>query len=285
MNKRKASARKGFTLIELLVVIAIIAILAALLLPTLAKAKQAALVTNCMNNKKQLLTAWFMYAGDSKDVLADNHDYDDFGEYAPGSGNPGTPCWIEGRMDWSAAPANTNTLYFTDPRVSLLGPYFGNAVKIFWCPADRFLNSQQVGFPNRCRSVTMSGYVGPGPKWSFSGWRLTNNVERLSQFNNPGPATAWVFMDEHPDSIDDAQLYVNPEDANPATSTGIFTELPASYHNNACGISFADGHSEAHKWLEALTCPAVKYQQNQQLQVGVNSRDLIWLAQRTAHNN
>ena len=283
MNLSKTSASKAFTLIELLVVIAIIAILAALLLPALASAKQNALVINCMNNKKQLLTAWFMYAGEDNDVLADNHDYDDFNEYEAGTT---TPAWIEGKMDWSSAPANTNTLYFTDPRTSLLGPNIANSVKVFWCPADRFLGPQQrpLGWQNRCRSVCMSGYTGPGQKWSFGGWTETNNVNKLAQFGNPGPASSWVFMDEHPDSIDDAQLYVNPSDANPATSTGTFTELPASYHNNSCGIAFADGHSECHHWMEKSTCPPVTYQTVHEVNVGTTSRDLIWLAQRTPHN-
>ncbi|MGA2175390.1 MAG: prepilin-type N-terminal cleavage/methylation domain-containing protein [Verrucomicrobiota bacterium] len=285
-----ASRTKGFTLIELLVVIAIIAILAAILLPALASAKQSALVTYCMNNKKQLLTAWVMYAGEGRDVLADNHDYNDFNVYE-GGGNtfvPGisTPAWAEGTMTWDTSSENTNTLYLTDPRASLLGNYIGKSTKIFWCPADIFLSSQQrpLGWPNRCRSVCMSGFTGPGQKWSFEGWTKTNSVAKMSQFANPGPASSWVFMDEHPDSIDDCQLYVNPSDADGTISDGVFTELPASYHNKACGLAFADGHAECHKWLEGSTCPPVQYiQYVHSVNVGKTSRDLMWLAQRTPH--
>jgi prepilin-type N-terminal cleavage/methylation domain-containing protein/prepilin-type processing-associated H-X9-DG protein len=281
MNLPKASTQSGFTLIELLVVIAIIAILAAMLLPVLAHAKQDALVTNCMNNKKQLATAWIIYAGDNNDNLADNHDYDDYGEYTPGTM---TPCWIEGKLDWSNSPDNTNSLYFTDPRVSLLGANFGKAVTILWCPADVFVGPEQrpLGWQNRCRSVCMNGAVGPGPKYTGFSWSTEYfvNISKMSQFFNPGIANTWVFMDEHPDSIDDAQLYADVSAPALSTGNGEFTELPASYHNNACGISFADGHAECHHWMNSQTTPPVTYISKDRVNV-TSDTDLIWLAQHT----
>ena len=291
MNLQNAPRTKAFTLIELLVVIAIIAILAAILLPALASAKQAAIVSYCINNKKQMLTAWVMYAGEDHDVLADNHNYNDFSTYEGGGTVfvPGvsTPAWAEGTMTWDTSSENTNTLYLVNARASLLGPYIGTSYKVFWCPADIFIGPQQrsQSWPNRCRSITMSGFTGPGQKWDF-GWPqgLTNSVTKMAQFVSPGPGNAWVFMDEHPDSIDDCQLYVNPADAEQTTSDGLFTELPASYHNKAGGVGFADGHVECHKWLEALTCPPVQYiQYVHSVNVGTASRDLMWLAQRTPH--
>jgi prepilin-type N-terminal cleavage/methylation domain-containing protein/prepilin-type processing-associated H-X9-DG protein len=291
MNLRTTEKRDGFTLIELLVVIAIIAILAALLLPALASAKQNALVTNCMSEKKQLVIAWIMYAGDNGDNLAANCDYHDDGPYVPGTT---TPSWLEGWLDWSNASDNTNWMYFTDPRASLLGSYVAKQTKIFWCPADNFLSSQQrsLGWPNRCRSVTMNGAVGTGPKYTGFSWssQYFVNVQKMNQFFNPGAADCWVFMDEQPDSLDDGLLYVDVGPQALSQGLGQFTEFPASYHNHACGISFADGHAECHKWQDsAQTCIPVTYSAhqnglNQQVTVASPDRDLEWLAMHTPHS-
>jgi prepilin-type N-terminal cleavage/methylation domain-containing protein/prepilin-type processing-associated H-X9-DG protein len=288
--------QKAFTLIELLVVIAIIAILAALLLPALSHAKTEALSVKCMSNKKQLQLAWVMYAGDNNDNLADNHDYDDFGPLSPPK-PPGTPCWCEGKLDWFANPNSddTNIQNLVAPGSSLLGPYVGlsasssagGGVQIFTCPADSYLSSVQrgAGYPNRCRSIAMDGNVGPGQRYSF-GWQLENPVVRMGNFTIPGPSMSWVFTDEHPDWTDDAQLYVNPGETN---GLGEFTELPGSFHNNACGVSFADGHSEIHKWRDArVTLPVLyKYQQNYGSGgvpiTGTSSPDLLWMVQRTPY--
>lgn len=283
---------KGFTLIELLVVIAIIAILAAMLLPALARAKQSAIVTQCMSNKKQLDVAWVMYAGDNREFFPDNHDYSTQGG-GVGPWEPGTqtPAWCEGVMDWSAGPNNdnTNTLNLTSFKVSLLGSYVGNQVTIYWCPADNFLSPAQraLGWPHRCRSVCMNGAIGPGTKFTGFTWSADYfvNVTKASGFIHPGVADTWVFMDEQPDSIDDAQLYADVEPTALATGTGQFTELPAAYHNNACGIAFADGHAEIHKWVNSQTIVPVSYKAhnvplNQQVPVS-NDPDLTWLAQKT----
>jgi prepilin-type N-terminal cleavage/methylation domain-containing protein/prepilin-type processing-associated H-X9-DG protein len=289
----RKSGNRAFTLIELLVVIAIIAILAALLLPALASAKQSALVSNCMNNKKQMLLAWVMYAGENGDTLADNHDYqptDGNDPYAPGTT---TPAWCEGILDWSTSGQNTNTLFLIGMQTSLLGPYIGNAVKVFWCPADTYLSAaqHQLGWVSRCRSITMNGAVGPGPKYTNFTWSADYfvNVSKMGQFIHPAPAGTWVFMDEHPDSIDDSQLYADVELSALQTGTGQFTELPAAYHNKACGISFADGHAECHKWLNSQTMPPIRtdpeseaHEKPTYQQVPVTSDpDLTWLGQRT----
>lgn len=281
---------KAFTLIELLVVIAIIAILAALLLPALNRAKIEALSAKCMSNKKQLQLAWTMYAGDNHEMLPDNHDYEDYGQYSLPK-PPGTPCWCEGKMDWYAnEPSdNTNVQGLIGPTFSLLGPYVANNYFIFTCPADNFLSApqRQAGWANRCRSVAMDGNVGPGERYSF-GWALSSPVVKTSDFTIPGPAMSWVFTDEHPDWIDDAQLYVNPGETN---GVGEFTEVPGTFHNNACGISFADGHTEIHKWLDSRiqlqSLPVTYvYQNGRQItfSAGSPSPDLAWMAQRTPYH-
>jgi prepilin-type N-terminal cleavage/methylation domain-containing protein/prepilin-type processing-associated H-X9-DG protein len=283
---RATPASKAFTLIELLVVIAIIAILASLLLPVLAHAKQAAWVTNCMNNKKQLAAAWIMYAGENNDTLADSHDYINFGLYTDSTM---TPPWCYGTLDWSNTPDDTNFNYLIGPTNSLLGPYVGNMYKIYWCPADRFLSSAQtsLGWPNRIRSVCMNAAIGPGDKYMGFTWssQYFVQVSKMSQFIYPGASGSWVFMDEHPDSMDDSLLYVDVGQIALTMNTGTFTELPASYHNNAAGISFADGHAECHTWQNSQTMPPVSYQAhvyglNQRVPV-INDPDLSWLGTRT----
>jgi prepilin-type N-terminal cleavage/methylation domain-containing protein len=281
MNLTKESAPKGFTLIELLVVIAIIAILAAMLLPALTHAKTEAISTQCMSNKKQLQLSWAMYANDFNDHLVINADQSQ--PYTVGTSV--MQDWCEGIMNWDTPPdpVNTNTLYLTDPKVASLGSYNANSYNIYWCPADSYLNSAQhaQGWNHRCRSIAMDGAVGDGFKYTFSNWGNEKMWWAVKGANliAPGPALSWVFIDEHPDSIDDEILYVNPAETS---GTGVFTELPASLHNYACGVSFADGHAEIHKWVNPETIHKVTYTSIDQVSVTAN-KDLAWLAQRTPY--
>ncbi len=221
--------REGFTLIELLVVIAIIAILAGLLLPALGKAKMKAQGTACMSNIKQLSIAWFLYADDNEDRLVNNH------------GKPETTAkrqtWANNVEDWGMSDDNINPIYLTEGK---LGPYTSKSAAIFKCPSDR----APAANGDRIRSMSMNAMVGdPG--------ELTNvfnptYVQFFTFADMADPSGIFVFLDEHPDTINDG-FFVNRLDDYK------WGNLPASYHNNAANFSFADGHTETHRWVAGGT--------------------------------
>jgi prepilin-type N-terminal cleavage/methylation domain-containing protein/prepilin-type processing-associated H-X9-DG protein len=234
--------RNAFTLIELLVVIAIIAILASMLLPALSKSKTKAQGIKCVSNNKQLTMGWIMYAHEYNDNLVWNE------LSATGSG------WVRGVLDYNGGnPDNTNTLNLTDPQYAKLALFTSRQAGIYKCPADQSsVTIKGVSYP-RVRSISLSQSMNSRDDWLSAITHAKYLVFRkLSDINRMGTAKAYVMIDEHPDSINYGDFAVAMNDRVAPTMIMII-DVPASYHNGAGGISFADGHAEVHKWLDPRT--------------------------------
>ena len=269
MNPGVAHRELAFTLIELLVVIAIIAILAALLLPVLSKAKARSLGIACTSNSRQMGLAWHLYADDNDGRLVNNGVFNGWGTYyGPETGQAiEMPNWVYGMMDWTASPDNTNAQLITSGQ---LFPSTQSA-KIYKCPADQYLSPAQAasGFAQRVRSVSMNMFVKgsamPGEYWLPGFAAFTKEGDLIA----PAPSSLWVFADENPDTINDGWLHTSMDNAN------AWNDMPGSNHNNACPFNFADGHSELHKWQSSKTCPRVGYERITVEDPG--SADIQWM--------
>ena len=262
----------GFTLIELLVVIAIIAILAGMLLPALAKAKAKAQGIYCMSHNKQLVLGWQMYAHDNADRLVINQNLS-------GAQTAFSNSWVNGWMDWTLSADNTNLAYLKEERWAKLAPNLGGSTAVFKCPADKFVSTIQRshGIHARVRSISMNFWMGDGATPGDKDWGGFTVYKKMGDMRKTAPSMAWVFVDEQPDSINDGAMYV-------ASGVQNWVDMPASYHNGACGFAFADGHAEIHKWRDGRTIIPVKYLAYDQVNfsVGKNTVDLAWISERTS---
>jgi prepilin-type N-terminal cleavage/methylation domain-containing protein len=250
---------KAFTLIELLVVVAVLAMLSCLLLPVLAHSRGRSAAAGCLSNMRQLMAGWSMYREENSDILMLN---------APLGANGG---WVANNFseDWFHATGNTNVASLQN---GTLWPYLQNDARPFKCPADVVPSDNG----QRLRSYSMNGQIGSSLGSSYNpGWRM---YSRGGDMTCPGPASLFVFCDEHPGSINDGFL-------QPGLNSPIFPDVPAAYLDGACGFSFADGHGEIHAWQSSTLLLGVVAHVNQfQLSAGggVGNADWQWLKQHSA---
>ncbi len=211
-----------------------------------------------------------MYADDNQNSLVPNHD---------GGTTSFDLSWVPGWLDFQPNnTANTNRNYLMNAKI---GPYT-KSVGIYKCPADVYLCRQGAALLPRVRSVGMNGFIEGGAykgehksgdsHW-FAGWWA---YDKMTDIINPAPANLWVFVDEHPDSINDAWTIMD------VTNPNQWVDLPASYHNGACGFGFADGHAEIKKWLEASTRVPVNQRQYNGFVAASGSRDTKWIIERSS---
>jgi prepilin-type processing-associated H-X9-DG protein len=205
-----------------------------------------------MNNSKQIMLANLMYQLDNSEKFPGAYH----GGFLPGVNARERP-WVSGWLDWTLRTDNTNINYLIDPRYAVLANYFANAKNVYKCPSDKSLAQTQKsrGWTERVRSISGNILIGEGNAETGPMGALYAHPTKSSDLIIPGPTMTWVYVDEHPDSINDAGCF-------PPNSHNNIVDIPANYHNGACGFAFADGHSEIHKW----TGPTIK-------RLKINARD------------
>jgi prepilin-type N-terminal cleavage/methylation domain-containing protein/prepilin-type processing-associated H-X9-DG protein len=234
---------RAFTLIELLVVIAVISILAALLLPALARAKEEGRRANCISNLRQLTLCWEMYADDNHGLLAPNNWIDYVGV---GGGFNVSISWCNGDARTDTTTSNLQT--------GLLYPY-NRSPGIYHCPSDVSTIVDADGNPlpllrnrsyNMSQSVNGLGlFVDPTFNADMAVDVTQPCFEKLSQVTNPPPDRLFVFLDENEGTLADDQFGY----AMPNYGYGSWWDMPSNRHNQGADLSFADGHVEYWRWV------------------------------------
>jgi prepilin-type processing-associated H-X9-DG protein len=260
---------KAFTLTELVVLISIICLVVCAVIPVLARPRQDVHSIMCLNQKRQLCVAWQMYADENAGALVPNMN----GGAAMGGG--GDPGYASGWLDWTSRGDNTNVNFLVNQTNAKLAPYVKGTSYLYKCPSDNYLSSVQksLGWTQRVRSISANIAIGAGNAEAGPWDNLYRHVRKISEFRFPTPAETWVFLDEHPDSINDPGFF-------PPNATS-WIDLPATYHEGAAAFALVDGHVEMHRWMGSLAkVSGVRFNFSSS-PVPVGDPDIHWVSYHT----
>ena len=267
-------SQAAFVAKDLLAVVGTIALLMLVVIPSGGSNQNSNKASLCMTNLRQLVLGWQLYASDNADRLVHNlHGADSLG----GTGSSRFSPWASGWQTWGLESDNTNVAFLRDSRFAKLSPYLPENRKVHKCPADVYLSPRQraLGWKERARSYSMNLSLGPinyiaNPGPSDPAYA---KIFKLAELAVPGPSETSVFIEEHPDSINDVGLF-------PPTRSG-WVDVPGNLHHGAGGFSFADGHVEVHPWIGSLLGMRVTYNNGGLPRARLMDPDLSWLSYRS----
>lgn len=255
--------KAGFTRVDLLAVIFVLALMAMPAAPAGARSKSGAELAVCINNVRQLSEAWTTFALDRNDTFAGTI-HGGIAQFAAPIEGPGADpqlvawqSWGSGWLDWETSSANTNYALFSTRKYGSLANYVGQNRELFKCPADVFLSARQraLQFRERVRSYASSVAVGEGNAETGPWNQEYLHARKFSQLVKPGPSMSYVFLEEHPDSMNECAFFSPYGSSSGLTAV----DIPANHHDGAATFSFADGRVESHAWVGGTRWNRVKY--------------------------
>lgn len=273
-NSPERNRAAGVTRLDVLAILAGLLVLGLIALPALANGESKSRALQCLGNLRRLTLGWTLFANDHDGNLVPSRHGGEF--MIPGNNSRASLTWATGWLDWTTSPLNTNAAILLDVRYSALAPYLDRDPGQFRCPADTYVSvsQRQRGWTLRARSYSASVAIGPGNAETGPWYGNTYlHAERFSDLILPGPSASIVFMEEHPDSINDPAFF--------PPSPFQFIDLPASDHSGGGAFAFADGHAWLHRWVSPKTVLPVRFLSTGGPVVPLHDPDLAWVREHT----